>query len=208
MYRLKCIIAACFLILTSKTYCQETNPFEFIQPEILKYVGSEKIVYTDRITEVYLVVKETYNEKLYQRTGSNKKIAFQFTKSEKHYILQQLKLCTKPIWSDALFNDSKMISADSVIQYYKIKQKLNIKLYRLIDTPEYSREFRLASIKEISRKNWIFMFSNPIYIRNNSLAVIFIKRLCGLDCGNGELAVYRKTNGKWEKWIYICRFVA
>jgi hypothetical protein len=177
---------------------------DLIYPQIAQYRAGEALVYTDRIPDdAFRHIKENLNKRMYYDVATKKKVAFRFTRSEKQYIQQQLTLCRKPYWPDSLFDDSKMIPLDSFYQHYRTKQNAKRRIFRLIDTPGYSREFRSAILKELRHRSWVVMFSRPIYLRNKTLAVLFLEPRCGTDCGYNELAVYQKNNGNWEKWIII-----
>lgn len=201
---IKYFLTIWFSVIIGNAYCQKIDPLLFIYSQISKYSDSERLIYTDRITnQAYRNAKNSINQQFYDGNNSNKKIAFRFTKKERQYILQQLKHCTNPYWSDSLFSNSKMIKLDSFHQHFRTKNNARRKIIPLLETPGYSREFRSAMIKELGRRDWVFIFSKPIYLRNNSLVVLYLEPRCGWDCGYDELAVYRINKGLWEKWISI-----
>lgn len=96
-----------------------------------------------------------------------------------------------------------MIRFDSIAQYLNTIRSAKTKIYSLINTPGFSHEFNLAIIKELNRLSWYYAFSKPIYLRANTLAVLYLESLCGRDCGNEELIIYRKVNGSWKSWMYV-----
>lgn len=44
---------------------------------------------------------------------------------------------------------------------------------------------------------------NPIFLRNNTIAVCSEIYLCGQDCGYTYFGFYKKINGIWKQWIPI-----
>lgn len=50
---------------------------------------------------------------------------------------------------------------------------------------------------------YVFLFSKPIYIRNNSVCLIAMSAICGGTCGITDISFYKKVNEKWEKWINV-----
>jgi hypothetical protein len=203
MCYLKVILFIFFVALATQTFCQDADMKNFILPQISKHVDSEKLVYTERISEwAYQLSKENMNKTLFVGDATATK-ELRFSKKEKEFILSQIKLCTRPYWPDSFFNYSKRIKLDSVSQYFKTKLDAKRRIFPLIDSPGYSRAFWLALIRELNRRDWVFSFSKPIYLRNNTLALLYLQAVCGFGCGYEELVLYRKSGGEWKKWTYV-----
>lgn len=53
-----------------------------------------------------------------------------------------------------------------------------------------------------------YSFTSPIFLRDGSIAIFFVQFNCGILCSQGELAVYRKKSGSWEKWIVVNNWIS
>jgi competence protein ComGC len=64
-------------------------------------------------------------------------------------------------------------------------------------------EDRNDKYKKNNKSKYIFVFTKPIYIRNNSICFVSYAAICGGDCGVFESAFFIKEKTKWKKWIII-----
>ena len=98
------------------------------------------------------------------------------TVAEKKHVLKSLKHQLNLEWNNSQFPNSKMITFEQVNEY-------------LGKDPN----------------NTVVVVSEPIYIRNKSLAIIFLSNLC---CGRGiggfvELSIFRMEKDHWIKYVEI-----
>jgi hypothetical protein len=108
------------------------------------------------------------------RAGNNKG-QISLTNKEYKFIKRQWKSYKGFIWPDSLLNNSLRIEQDSVYNYLSADKKRNV-----------------------------YQFSKPIFIRNNSIALIHLTTLCcGQIYGSDHLVYFRKDNYGWKKWIFI-----
>ncbi|HUS02880.1 MAG TPA: hypothetical protein VMY77_14180 [Chitinophagaceae bacterium] len=145
---------------------------QILRPEINKH---EEIVYTHRLNKGVL----EYDTKEFIKTSTrffNKKgDTLILSKSEKKYIITQLRIIKDHVWKDSLFNFSHRIPEDSTASYLKANK---------------ARE--------------LYQFSKPIFIRNNSICLIYMMRLCcGGIYGPTHLGFYKIQNGFWKNWITV-----
>ena len=98
------------------------------------------------------------------------------TANEKQYILKLLQHQITLEWTNSQFPNSEMIRFEEVNEY-------------LGKDPN----------------NTIVVISEPIYIRNKSLAIVFFSNLCcGRDIGGFvELSIFKMENNQWNKYIEI-----
>jgi hypothetical protein len=133
------------------------------------------------------------------KTADTKSNNITLTRQEKKYISQQLDKFCKSYWKENLFPGSRLISEENLWPYFK-------NVYQ-----EYSENLSNPNNSAIDKSNLlknyqqpgVFEFSAPIFLRNNSLCLIYLRSLCGNPCGYGELSIYRLENGNWNKWIVV-----
>ncbi|RYY07184.1 MAG: hypothetical protein EOP43_04020 [Sphingobacteriaceae bacterium] len=109
-------------------------------------------------------------------------------KSDKQLILTELekKVINKEIdsqidfkWEANLFEGSKMIEKDRTT--FADVMKMNTSIYS---------------------------FSKPIFIRNDSICIVYNQYTCGIECGQGTINIYRKVNNKWMEWIFLIQWIS
>jgi hypothetical protein len=114
------------------------------------------------------------------------------SRKERKYIQQQLKASLDSSWPDQLFPDSKLIPADSIDKYTR---RYNLAIARSSVTDQQSATY-------LSRWIWGFRFSRPVYLRNNSLLISYLKRFA-MDGGEENVIVYRRDSNSWKRWMLI-----
>lgn len=53
------------------------------------------------------------------------------------------------------------------------------------------------------KREYFYIFTKPIFLRDNQICFVSIAAVCGRACGYSESAFYKKRNSKWERWIII-----
>lgn len=48
-----------------------------------------------------------------------------------------------------------------------------------------------------------YSITKPIFLRKGKYCLFYYSYVCGPLCGQGIFAIYKKTNGKWERWIVL-----
>jgi predicted Zn-dependent protease len=142
------------------------------------------------------VFKEDTIRSIVKETEGNEII---LSAKERREVLKNLKSQKKIIWGDRLFQYSKRIPNDSLIyystnSYEEINKTMKFdSTGKLLCLPKYE--------KYIEKR--VFVFTNPILLRNNSIQMIYVLYKCGNNCGHDEIVFYKRLNNEWEKWI-IC----
>ncbi len=54
----------------------------------------------------------------------------------------------------------------------------------------------------------IYSFSQPIFIRENSVCICYYAYYCGMECGQGAVEVYHKIDLKWKRWITMTLWIS
>ena len=105
------------------------------------------------------------------------------------YIKGELNKAAKYKWPDGLLKGSKVIPQDTIESDFKDR------------TRGWSYYYKRGI-------NKIYAFSKPIFFRNNTLCLFYTEYGCGYLCAEGNAAIYRKKNGKWEKWLVIYAMIS
>lgn len=176
------IIAFLCCLLTGKTYCQN-NPedIEFIK-SVVKIESSA--VYSDSF---YKGMVEDMRKILRRDTIISKELIL--TSADRLQINYALAEMDKPIWKSGLFDNTKMMSGDTIENIFKDREKGWDFFYK-----HYG--------------NKIYSFSKPIFLRDHTICFFYQDYGCGWLCAQGEFAIYRKRNGKWEKWRTLLRTIS
>jgi hypothetical protein len=106
-----------------------------------------------------------------------------FSKAELKYIDKQMNLQRPTRWPDLMFPKSIRITADSLSQFLS---------YRT------SAEFQ----KERNVK-WYYLFSQPIFVRNNTIAIFRLAEMIHQSAGNDLIFVYLKSGNSWARRMTI-----
>jgi hypothetical protein len=114
------------------------------------------------------------------------------TRQERKYIQKQLKASLDSSWPDKLFPDSKVLPADSIDRY----------IHRVNRAIIDSIKAQGGQLSNGFRRLWGFRFSRPIYLRNNTLLISYLKRYAQHG-GEDEVKVYRREGNSWKRWILI-----
>lgn len=96
---------------------------------------------------------------------------------EKKVILNQLKISKS--WDENLLENS-------------------IRVENLSDGYRMIKRIKNSGSIEI---NYVFSFSVPIFLRENTICMLALTSLCGDDCGKTDISFYKRINNVWKKWI-------
>lgn len=187
-----------FLILVTQVLiCQDYSKDTLVIKEVLatELRNEDSIVYTDKIEDwiINFIKKELDN---YIDNGANKHNYDQLLKIgeyEKDSLNKQIEELRNFKWRDSLIHNAKAISIDSIRVFIRNYDR---------SLPQEKEE--LNTVTTICRRGPIlFSFSKPMYIRNETICLIYIRKLSRIYEGNEELSFYKKDEEKWVKWITL-----
>jgi hypothetical protein len=121
---------------------------------------------------------------------------------EKKCLVSTINKLKSYYWKDSLFVNSKRIPADRMWAHIK-NQNQKVFRSKSKDTTEAGN---IEFINELVDSASTFQFSPLIYFRNKSIFIVYILRLCGGECGDDELAIYRLENGIYKKWFILSSY--
>ncbi|HEY0897730.1 MAG TPA: hypothetical protein VGD90_00290 [Sphingobacteriaceae bacterium] len=102
------------------------------------------------------------------------------TNQEKSQVKRELELMNQQLWPKGLFKNSIMLDRDSLGYLSKPLGYL-----------KYGKKY----------KTGFYTFSKPIFLRNNTICILFLDYWCSGLCGDTDISVYKKENGRWKKWL-------
>lgn len=167
------------------------NPTKIIEDIIMQTQDTTHVYYYDSVATSYLV--NHIKNKLSERTindnwkGSTTINSITLTKAERKYIFKQLDSLHKLVWDENLFTNSTRVSRDS---------SFGAKVFKEIENAN-----RLGWKPKSGKQIW--EFTNPIFIRDNSICLLFTLYICGGSCGRDKLCFYKNVNGTWKEWIIV-----
>jgi hypothetical protein len=171
----------------------------FIEKIIRLKKTNGNIVYTNHISPVdaLRIRNKLKSELVYNKSSETNSLVI--TKHERKQIEKQLELLSKPYWSANLFKESKMIDQQNVNTYFK---DVYNQYSETLTNPNNSQLDKSNLLKE-TPEPFVFEFTPPLYLRDKSLCIVYMKTLCGVSCGGEELTVFKKQNEKWEKCMEL-----
>jgi len=129
--------------------------------------------------------------------NSNNNDYLVLTPAEKVFIKSEVLKNNNYCWDDGVFENSLIIHKDSMWNYLKIQNTL---IYDSLLVAYENADS--TSIKKYRFKYaWVFLFSKPIFLRNESVCLLSFAAFVSPNGGHAEMGFYRKNNGKWEGWI-------
>ena len=182
-----------------ETYGQFNQSDTTILLRAFRQVTSQKqIVYVDTVgPNSYLQEKLQEALKKYSITDKKRGHSIALTEREINYLL--LQLGQETIWYDNLFFNSKRIDSDSLLS---VEKKMYTERIEFLNQAILQKD--TVKIKDLKQNiSYVFEFTKPIYIRDNTICLISFYAICGLDCGQSEASFYKKEKGEWTKWVLV-----
>lgn len=191
------IIIAITILQNEISFAQNHKSDSIIlEQEFRILVGEKPIIYIDSFKSNSYLKNELENLFIHD-TIKDKRLgnSIHLSKSEQQYLISEIG---KEIdWPDNLFPNSKRISIDSMSKYW---YQRNFETYEQIQNAISIKD--TTALKNLKYDlNYVFVFNQPIYIKENSFCFITYYALCGSTCGHLKSSIYKKTNENWVKWI-------
>lgn len=199
----KILICNCLLQMSIfSAFCQTNIEDTIVLRKVFNEVSSQRqIAYVDSVNMngyVPDVLMEAIQKgKITDTRKTRKPNSLTLTKAEQNYLLEQITQQT--VWSDNLLADSRLIESDSMWVY--LRQE-NTKRIAAMNKAAMEND-TLALKKARLNYSYVFTFTKPVYIRDNTICLISFAAVCGTECGRNEISFYKKENNEWGKWIVI-----
>ena len=119
------------------------------------------------------------------------------TSEEKVLIISEVIRNNNYCWDAGLFDISLMVKKDSMWDFLKGQNTLIFEsLHKAITN---SDSISINNYKD--KYVWVFLFSKPIFFRNESVCLLSFYAFMAPSAGHHEMGFYKKNKGKWEGWI-------
>ena len=187
------------LFYVTATYGQVSQDDTTILLKAFRNVTIQRqIVYVDTVNKNSSVPEGL--EEIFQKgtvTDLRQVNSIILTKKEQNYLLSQLR--QQVVWSANLFPNSKRIDTDSIWTFLR-----QMNAQRALSLKHAVLQKDTVTIKNLRYDYpYVFTFTKPIYIRDNTVCLITFFAMCGRDCGQKETSFYKKENNKWIKWVIV-----
>lgn len=189
------------ILISSKLLGQNIDNDRDVIKLVSKINHDNKIYYID-ITVGWQRIDENLKKRkfVYVNPQNKNKETIRLSKKEYRFLLKQIDLNKEYIWNNNLIDNSVILNQDSMFTLLNVKQKERIEQSNNAiinkDTITYN--------KLKNKYFWVNGYSKPIYLRENSICLLYHFERCGRDCGYDEIWILKKENGNWNKWFKIC----
>lgn len=172
---MKVIISIILLLVFNSLYCQvDSTTYQFLIDIINRKSDTTVLIYTEKI-HPEMFDNKPYLKKITKSEIVDEKKLIKLNQREYKYIKEQWGQLKNHEWPANLFINSLRIKTDS-----------------------------LAEFLHQDRSRVVYLISKPIFIRNNSIALVHYSRLCcGGIYGPDEVIFYKKENDRWKKWVFV-----
>jgi hypothetical protein len=175
---MKCLLINILLFISTFVLAQvDSTTLQFLNGVMKRKNDSATIFYTNKVhSGMYdFMMSKSVIKKTIKDIGGTNKDRLHLTSAEAKLLKQHLIEARDQHWPEQLFTNSKSISVDST-QSFLIQ----------------------------NRDKELYLFSKPVFIRNNTIALFYVVRLCcGGIYGPVDLSFYRKENDGWQRWIRV-----
>lgn len=163
-------------ILVSNVSAQTDSITKALLNDVINRKSDTSVIaYLDKISPLMYDDMERFVRNKKVWDTKQKKYVFTLSKKEQKSILTQLASVRETVWDDNLFPKSERIIDDKFREY----------------------------LKEHSTRE-VYIFSKPVFIRNNTIALFYLVRLCcGGVHGPIEWSYFKKTNDGWIQWDIV-----
>jgi hypothetical protein len=114
---------------------------------------------------------------------NNRTTSMRFSKKELKYIDRQIILKNSIQWPDHLLPNSIRITSDSILNFLSNQT-----------SSEYLKDHK---------DKWYYFFSEPIFIRNNTVAIFRLAEMINPSAGNDLMFVYLRIDETWTRKMTI-----
>lgn len=130
--------------------------------------------------------------KSYDRSGVTARLvdSLVLTDEEKYYILTELAAQkADSLWKNITLPNARMVPKQTILDIFNNKNKGWSYFHDGIGKGFY-------------------MFTFPIFFRNNNYCAFYCGYSCGNVCGDGAFIIYKKVNGKWMAAFKLYNWVS
>lgn len=198
---LKKLIIIFFILVSNQTAWSQV-PLEdatFLEKIIREKKSSGEIVYTNHLSgpDGVMILHKLKSPQIHSAESESNFI--ELSRNERKQLEMQIKELVQPFWNRNLFRSCQMIEHVNVQAYFK---SVYNHYSETLSNPNNSQLDKSNLLKETPQP-FVFEFTPPLYLRNKTVCLLFMKTVCGVNCSSSELTFFKKENDKWVKWVSV-----
>lgn len=195
------VILLFILCFGIRSFGQTADDTVLIKNIIVEFSGRENAAIVSNVPSgcwdrLYAIVRNG-TWKAFRRSETGRDIVLD--EKDKAVLLNQIKQNRNFRWNNKMLPQFIKIEADSMQSYLSAENKRH---YDLMNEA-LAKKDTATFYKNKYIRAWAFTISKPIYFRDNSFCLINAIALCGDTCGRSEIAVYKKEESGWIRWLVI-----
>ena len=170
------LFSTILILIPTLSFTQDDTTILNFLNDVIKH-DTSSIYYTDKVDAgMYeYMMKKSLIKRRVKNINKASSDKLILTSKEVAYIKEKLVTAKDKIWKNDLFMNSVRIPSDSIQSF--LTQNKNRDLY---------------------------IFSQPTFIRNNTVALFYVVHLCcGGIYGPVDLSFYKKSGKQWQRWIRV-----
>lgn len=188
-----------FLFYSFVTYGQLNSQDTVLLNYAINRTNNSTVFYIDKSQGWGRISEKLVNNKFRGCTKLTQHNKISLSIKELKLLRQQIDLNKGHVWNDSLLINSHRIIQDSTMgfiskQFEIYKEKINNALLNH-DT--------IAIQQIIKEKPRVYGFSKPLYLREETICLLYFVAFGDYSSGYDEIGFYKKENDLWTKWIVI-----
>ncbi len=173
-----------FLHLANPTFSQsDSATVKIIDDAIRSRNGDDVIIYVDSAFSYSGQLNPLVRKGGISGYYKEQKTRIALKRSELKLINSQFKIKNRFVWPSNMFANSFRISLDSIQN-----------IFAESGSPVFSEKYQTRRF---------FLFTEPVFIRNKTIAVFRLAEMFGRSSGNDLFYFYKKSNGVWRHYM-VC----
>ncbi len=194
-----------FLFLFLKGFAQNTTDQKVFKV-VMKNDWEEKKVISQNSTGHKTIIDLISKKIIYNSHFPAEKITL--TDIEVKNVIAEIKKNDTYKFKPKTFPFSTLISPDTLKSYSANKYAIwNKERIEVLQSQDSTRMVKFNREKGYPYNVvWVTFLSKPIYLRNNSISIVYYAKLCDFDRGMGgcySVIILKRTQGIWKKYIEI-----
>lgn len=171
-----------FLLFSLSCFCSYGQNDKLAKQFIRSLFEQKKIIYTSSVTDETIkeITAALKPDMIYSNIYILGKVSdsIMFSKEEKSYINNQIEILKSNKWTSGLVENSTFIDSAA--------------LKKIIIGVDGWKNFH----KHYG--TFIYRFSKPIFLRNNTMCIFYFGYFCDGLCGYKNLSIYSKKGDQWQ----------
>lgn len=194
------------MIISLKSFSQNRND-ELILKKIFGADSVPEVAYATE-SKGYDKIEEIISRKIiFSRTATGDTIRLKLSQQEIENVKKEIQNSKNFIFPIKLFPNTHGIAKDKMDSYVANKRKIwTTNYHAALKSGDTAKINKFRKENGYSHETYVHFLSKPIYLRNETLCIIYDAKLCNLDQGVGgcqQVLFYQKNEDTWSKLFGI-----